>query len=284
MNDSFKLVLPSPEAPRVVETGLMANVIQRTLALHSEGPIVVWSGPSRAGKTVTAQRMCTKLNEVRESHPNGFGAQYFEVGALPRTGNGAERRILKSVFSACRVPISDGVFRRQPLEQIAEQFIASIRPRRLQLLCVDEAGMLPIEAINGLVILRDVARNQGWPLSLVLIGMDDLPRTLRSREQVYNRVLEWCQFIPFCDEEVSALLLAMSPQLAERPNAEIQQMVAFLQERCRGLPGLIVPLLKRAAYWAQVGQRPLGLEAMRTAEAVTRQAEDAAVAMGGRRP
>lgn len=82
------------------------------------------------------------------------------------------------------------------VDQIAEQLATSKRP-----LIVDEADFL---VQKGMVeIIRDIY--EGSFATIILIGEENLPRTLKRFERFHNRILNWVEAQP-CDEADCKLL------------------------------------------------------------------------------
>lgn len=234
----------------IVETPLMTRTAMRTLALHYGSPLVVWTGPSRNGKTETAKWLRDNINQASERDPNGFRAVHFEYGGGTEGGKNEIKRAIRSVYHATVAKLDEGLFRQSPPEDLALHVVKGLRAKNIQMLMVDEAGLLKVDGLRALVIIRDVAQDHGWPLSIVLIGMDTLPTDIALLPQIERRVHEWCYFEPYVLEETYELLVGLDPQFAElRLDVPAQRdMIAFIQEICAGLPGLLAPFLLKLHY------------------------------------
>lgn len=163
---------PSPLSEEILETRLMRQVINRTLAVHPLSALVVWYGEARIGKTITAQFLASEIAAAyEESNPHAFRAKYYEVGEIaPWSGHGMKRGIKSLYFAVLGIPLDEGVYQKDPPEALAAHLVHELRRRNIQVVFVDEAGHLSLDAICGMVLVRDVAKSLGWTLTLVFIG------------------------------------------------------------------------------------------------------------------
>jgi hypothetical protein len=246
--DPNPLILPkrTPVTERIVETPLMTETMNRTLAVHLNSPIVVWTGPSRNGKTETAKWLVNKLEAVA-THPDGFRAKHFQYGGASGTGAAERKNVLRSVHTATVAKLDEGEFRQMPVERLALRCALGLQRQNVQMLLVDEAGLLGVDGLRALVMLRDVASDHHMVLSIVLIGMDNLPYDLAQLPQIERRVHEWCYFEPYALEETASLVGGLMPEYPELTlnTAEGLKMIKYLHKQCSGLPGLLTPMLAK---------------------------------------
>lgn len=243
---------PKQMPKKIVETKMMKQIVARTLAVHPLSALVVWYGESRIGKTTTAEYTVEKILEAYdENDPLAFRAKYVEVGEIPPwSGNEMKRGVKSLYFAALRMSLDEGVYQRDPLEAIAVRLVHELQKRRIQMIFIDEAGGLSIDAIHGMVLVRDTAQSMGWTLTLVFIGMDDLPVKIEERRQIAGRVNEWCYFVEYDLDDTWNLLAELHPHFAglDRNNEEHREQVSFLRETYGGLPGQLVPFVRRMEY------------------------------------
>jgi DNA transposition AAA+ family ATPase len=205
----FRITFPTKRTFPIIETMMMRLIIERTLSVHILGALVIWYGISRIGKTTTAQLMVDKLAEAYDpDDPNAFRAVHYEVGKIEEyTGNETKRGI-KSLYNAViGTPLDEAVYIRDPPEVLAARLVHGAKLRNIQMVFVDEAGLLSLEAIRGMVLVRDVAENMGWTLTIVFIGMDDLPIKVTRKPQIVNRIHEWCFFKEYDFDDTWKLLV-----------------------------------------------------------------------------
>jgi AAA domain len=244
---------PEPKPRKVVETKMMKQIISRTMAVHTLSAIVVWYGESRIGKTTTAEHMVAKILEAYDNNnPLAFRAKYIEVGEIPPwSGNEMKKGIKSLYYAALRTCLDEGVSQREPPEAIAARLVHELQRRNIQLIFIDEAGNLSIDAIYGMVFVRDIALNLGWTLTLVFIGMGDLPVKMdKAKQQVGGRVSEWCYFVEYDIDDTWNLLAELHPHFAslDRKNEEHREQISFLRETYGGLPGQLVLFVQRMEY------------------------------------
>lgn len=267
----IKFPLPVPD--NIFETRLMRQVINRTLAVHPLSAVVVWYGESRMGKTTTAQYMTHEINAAYdESNPQAFRAKHYQVGEiLPWTGHEMKKGIKSLYFMVLGTPLDEGVYQKDPPEAIAARLVHELRRRNIQILFVDEAGGLSMNAIWGMVLVRNVAKSLGWTLTLVFIGMHDLPQKMTGLAQLEGRVHEWCFFEEYDLGETWSLLSHLHPHFAslDRQNAEHQEQVVFLHETYGGFPGQLVPFIQRMNYRLQEHKGVIDLTFLRAVHMLT---------------
>lgn len=175
-------------------------------------------GPSGYGKTKAAT---WNAQETR--------AYWVEVKSTWSRKKFAEM-ILRAMGIAPGRTIGDMV------EQIGDQLSRSGRP-----LLIDEADLIARDGMIGIV--RDIYESsQG---TVILIGEENLPQTLRRWERVHNRMLDWVAAQPADLREVGLLARIKCPELQIAP--EVQQLVL---ERSHARARRIVVNLRQIAEYA----------------------------------
>jgi hypothetical protein len=246
---NFALTFPQKKVFKIVETSTMRTVMERTLAVHVLSALVVWYGRSRLGKTTTALLMVDKLAAIYDpNNPDAFRAVHYEVGGVEAHSGNEVKRGIKSLYNAAlSTRLDDAVYVRDPPESLAARLVHGLRLRNIQMIFVDEAGLLSLNAIRGMVLVRDVAENMGWPLTIIFIGMDDLPVKMTKLPQIENRVHEWCFFEEYDLDSTWGMLAELHPHFISlnRDDEAHQKQISFIHQTYGGIPGLIVPFLQR---------------------------------------
>jgi hypothetical protein len=238
---------PSRQEDRCIETGLVRKTIRQTMEAHPDRGLIVWTGPSRIGKTTTAKEMVKAIEDAdTPDNPNAFRPFYFEVsgnanGNKPASAMGG----IRSLHFAAVGPIHRR-FRGNPAEDMARRVTHELAARRIEMVFIDEAGTLDIEEIRGLTVVLNEARSIGHRLSIVLIGMDELPATIHKLPQVKNRVVHWCYFKPYCKEEVGDLLYALSDSMKrlDKDSQEFAEITELVFARYAGIVGSMKPVIR----------------------------------------
>lgn len=123
---------------------------------------------------------------------------------------------------------------------------------------IDEAGCLSLEAIRGIMLVRDISESQGWTIIFVFIGMDDLPKKLNMLPQIRRRVPHWRYFEEYTFDDTWQLLADLHPHFnkLDKANKEHNAQVRYIHETLGGYPGLIVPFIHQMDYLlkAQLGE------------------------------
>ena len=210
----FKFQFAVPVEDTIIQTGMMLEMINRTSAVHPGHSL--WYGAARIGKTTTAQFMVQKIAEAYDpQNPHAYRAVHYEVGGIEEWTGNEIKKAIKSLYYATLGRIDEGVYRHDPAESLAAQLVHGLRRKNIQVIFVDEAGTLSLEAIRGMVLVGDVAKNMNHPLSLVFIGMDDLPTKVEQLPQVRERIVEWCYFEAYSLKETAKLLSLLHPHFAK---------------------------------------------------------------------
>ncbi|MGI8655583.1 MAG: hypothetical protein ACR2LC_10215 [Pyrinomonadaceae bacterium] len=236
---------------KIIETAQMIRTANRTFAVHTLSALVIYAGRSRLGKTTTARWIIKQINDRYDPEDeNSFRAFHYEVGEIEQWAGNEMKKGIRSLYDAVSgTNMDEGFYRQTPTEGLARQTVFVLRRKRIQMVFLDEAGCLSLDAIRGMVLVRDTAEIEGWTLSLIFIGMDELPKMMLQLKQIENRIHEWVYFEPYNVDEAWELLVELHPYFAKldaRKKADREQ-VEFILEMTGGAPGLMIPLVQRIA-------------------------------------
>jgi len=246
MNIDFDF--PEKEEPVIIENGMMKWAVERLLQVHYLGGFACWSGRAGVGKTTTAQKFVDLAAEKYDPCDNrSFRAIHYEVGRSSEWSKHDMKRGIRSLYAAVGYRIDEGLYRSYLAEELAMDLVHYLRKMNIGVIFVDEAGTLPLNAIRGMVLVSDTAKLEKWTLTIVLVGMDDLPNKLTKLPQVDRRVVEWCYFKPLTIKETHTLLSALHPVFAELRLSipSERQVIKYIHDKFMGLPGGIVPFAGR---------------------------------------
>jgi hypothetical protein len=245
-SSNFTLQFPAPDVEIIIETGAMRETIKRTLAVHPGNS--VWYGLSRIGKTTTARFAAEKIRQAYDAeNPHAFRAVHYEVGEIGAWTGNEQKKGLKSLYNATLGRIDEGLYRADPAETIVEYLVRGLMRKNIGMIFVDEAGNLSLDAIRGMLMAFDAAKNIGHRLSMVFIGMDDLPVKVTKLPQVNGRINEWCYFEPYTFEEVAKLLSELHPHFAglDLEDPLQREQVELIYDLHGGFPGHIIPFMRK---------------------------------------
>lgn len=234
-----------PATTVIVKTGMMNLAIRRTLAVHHLGGLSVWSGRAGVGKTTTAQEMVKLIeSEYNPNNPKAFRAVHYELGKSPRH---EPKHGIRSLYYGVGYKLDEGRYRNCLAEELAADLVHYLKKMNIQIIIPDEAGCLSLEALRGIALVSDTAHLKEFTLSIIFIGMDNLPNKLERNPQIARRVHEWCYFKPCTLEETHKLLAALHPYFAglNLTDKEGLEQIRYIQDRCKGMPGSIVPFASR---------------------------------------
>jgi hypothetical protein len=144
-------------------------------------------------------------------------------------------------------PLDPGLSRRVKADELAGLVVEGLARRRIELVFVDEAGLYSIAALRGLVAIRDMAVKKDRRLTLVWIGMDDLPITLEANPQIRGRVQEWCLFEAYGLNDTIALVTKITDlwASADTSDSEVRRQLGFVHSLNGGVPGRIVAFVQK---------------------------------------
>lgn len=245
---------PEPIKSDTIEMGMMKLAEERTLSVHGLSGLVLHTGRAGIGKTTTAMWMVKRMNEGYDpSNPKAFRAAYFELGAVNagyRNEMQEMKRGIRCLYVNTIGPIDEGYYRSSRLpDEYARQTLIGLQSQGIQMLFVDEAGCLTLNAIRGIVLVCDHAKQYGWPLTVVMVGMDDLPIKLNELPQIKRRVYATVYFKPYNLADTKKMLRSCHPYFAElsddEPSHEAQ--FGFIHNQYEGIPGGIIPFIHRFA-------------------------------------
>lgn len=262
---SFKFRFPEITEEVIVPTGMMVEVINRSTVIHPGNSI--WYGESRIGKTTTARFMVRSINEAyNPQNPLAYRAVHYEVGEIASWTGNEQKKGIKSLYYATLGRIDEGVYRHDPPEGLARQLVHGLSRKNIQLVLVDEAGLLSFDALRGMILVGDTAENMNYPLSFIFIGMDDLPTKVRGAPEVENRIQEWCYFEAYSLKETAGLLAQMHPHFAQLDFDNLAHYEQFecMYEMFGGFPGLIVNFLKKLDYYQRDEPDEINVKYLRT--------------------
>jgi hypothetical protein len=174
-------------------------------------------------------------------------------------------------FAALRTSLDEGIYQREPLEAIAVLLVHELQKRNIQLIFIDEAGGLSIDAIHGMVLVRDTAVNMGRTLTLVFIGMGDLPVKVEDRRQIAGRINEWCYFVEYDLDDTWNLLAELHPHFASlgRKDEAHREQIRFLHDTYGGIPGHLASFIGRFEYRLQEYRGEVDLKFLRAVHLLT---------------
>lgn len=264
---------PFPQDPALIETPIMHNARIRVTAIHSQrGQFACLTGRSRAGKTTTAQWLMQQMNaryELRE--PKAFRAAFYETGPI-RSGPADHqyKQAIRALYENVIVRQMDTAIYKGDRAVMARLTVTALMEADIQVVFIDEAGRQSCYALEGLSHVLNTAASMGWPLTIVLVGMHDLPLTIRELPQVMNRVRDTILFRSYTPDETLAFLVNVHPFFAAlNPAAqETKELVTWFlaPEVSDGLPGLMVDIVERAARLAEMYGKHLSAALLRATQ------------------
>jgi hypothetical protein len=136
-----------------------------------------------------------------------------------------------------------------------------------------------------MTLVRDTAENEGYILTIIFVGMDDLPQKMTRLPQMHRRVKEVCYFSQYSLDETWALLKDLHPYFAglDESNSSHREQVEAVHEFCLGLPGLIVAFVQKFNYRLTNYKGEVDAKFLRTVYEVTNQSMIAALNESGRK-
>lgn len=237
-----------PMGSPVVINDTMKWIVDRVVGVHNLGGFCVWTGRAGIGKTTTAEYAVMRFEEAYI--PDDFAtfrAIHYDVSDCTKGSNNPQKRAIRSLYLGLGCRLDEGLYRRALPEELAAEVVDHFRRMNVQIVIVDEAGGLSVEALRAFVLVSNTARRMKWRLTVVFVGMDNLPRRMEKNNQVARRIYDWCYFKPYTLEETYKLLKALHPFFAQADlaNDKHREYIQLIHNAYQGLPGSIVPFVGR---------------------------------------
>ena len=255
------LKFPPRQAAPIIETDLMHDVVDRTLIIHNRSPLVVWTGSSGLGKTTTAAWLKRRIKEAFSTdNPDAFLAKHYQATELA-DWHSVGKTAMGAFHAGVLGELDSGLYKRFRANELADLIVTGLIQSRIELVCIDEAGLYGLRAIRGLVAIRDRAVERGHRLTLVLIGMDDLPIKLKATPQIAGRVHEWCCFRPYSLAETIELVTELTDLWsgADMVDPAVKRQFEFIHAITHGVARQIAVFVDKIEHAAYQLDRPLSV-------------------------
>jgi hypothetical protein len=217
----------------------LRQAITLTKLAHRTPGIQMWTGDPGVGKTVAAEQLTVECNaEADQRMPGCYRAHYFMTGGDVDHGSGRQmKRGIYTAYEELVDELSSGELRQRSEKSLAEEIVEVVRLTNTQLLVVDEAGTKTAAEIRGLALISDIARQHGFPFSVLLVGMDDLAAKMMSLAVLKSRKRLTHTFRSWDEAESLAWLLTRSASI--RCHYEV---------KTRGIMFMIQTLFRETGY------------------------------------
>jgi type II secretory pathway predicted ATPase ExeA len=266
------LLYPAPRQSRIVVTPEMESAFSRVALCHSgPGQMVAVVGPSGAGKTTSMRLLSRQIEEDCDAKvQNAWRTLYYVTADLINAHRTTlERHVLAQMLSDGLGLSVDKDLRRSRPEDLRHKILLALRQRNVQMVFIDEAGLIPALGLNALANLVNTAEvSFQWPLTIVLVGMNNLPITIRELPQVERRVIDTIFFQPYGAEEALEALAQIEPFFESLNHAteDGRIMMEFLtspEVSSGGMLGIMIQLVQRTSDICQRDGRPFSLRELR---------------------
>lgn len=272
------LTFPELRPQTIVVTPKLVETQRRVFAVHQlRGQMVVLSGASGAGKTMAADYLTQRINESADAlAPNAFYARYYVATDMRAAADDVLQRRLLAEFAklVLRHTVPKDL-RTICVPGLMSTIATGLRLANIQMVFVDEAGHIPTDGLDHLAtLINTVATAQQHPLTLVLVGMHDLPTNVLALPQVDRRVTEVVWFEPYDVPTALRVLRTVHPyfETLNPATPEGQEVMEFLMDDTvsgGGLVGRMVPLVEKAVGIQSELELPFGIRVLRAAHART---------------
>jgi len=263
----------------ILNHGALRDAIKLAKLGHRSPGLQTWVGHAGVGKTVAARQL---VHEINQAADGAFRARYLMMGG--DVDHASQRQMKRGIYALWAAIMDDtlagGRLRQLQEDQLAMQIVEQVQLERIQFIVIDEAGTKNEKEIRGLTFVSDLARNTGWPLPILLVGMDDLAHKVAAIPALESRRRYIKVFEPWDKTACLAFMVNRSAAIAARVAANDGELPAALNlimkdtsGRLREVESLLVEIdarLKPAASVLDVVQLVLDWRA---------QSERAAIAL-----
>jgi hypothetical protein len=186
---SLKVLRTDPVYGEILDHGHLRGPIKLAKLTHQAPGVQVWVGHAGVGKTITARQLVHELNAAFAAKSGTYRAFYTMMGG--DVDHASQRQMKRGIYALwCAVmndTLSGGELRQRQERDLAMEIVDQLRLDRVQVLVVDEAGTKNEKEIRGLSLVCDLAGEMEWPLTLLLVGMDDLAHKVDSIPALVSR-------------------------------------------------------------------------------------------------
>lgn len=257
----------------IIRTPMIEQAGARILVAHEAcGQFFVITGRAGAGKTSAGKYLSAAFSVAcSEGRPNAFRACHYTSSDMrPVRADVLERLLLVELITKgldLRITRDLRQLRVADLQRMA---ISTMKDRAIQAAFIDEAGMIPPTGLNVLANFMNEADLQKHPLTIVLIGMNELPLNVAALPQVERRVADAMWFEPVNAAQAIEVLRSVHPffetlDLASPEGAEVIDVLLSPEASDGGMLGKVILLVQRAAKFAKLTGVAFGAESIRTA-------------------
>lgn len=202
--------------------------------------IQVWTGEPGVGKTVAAEQLVAECNAAADAgEPEAFRAVYLSTGGDVRhnTTRGMKRGINCVFEGVLKEELTPSEYRSISERALAEMVVEHVRLLGIRLIVLDEAGTKTQSELRGISYITDVAAEQHWCLSILLVGMDDLADKVDREIATRSRTRRTIMFESWVDSDILAYLKTRPGVIGEQfsaGNAEAEAVASMLFEAVEG--------------------------------------------------
>lgn len=246
------------------------------------GQAVIWSGPPGAGKTRAAEWLTSDIEKafaLAEDSPLAFRAVHYEAGPEKKTRKGSGAEALRDLYLAVNGFVMDpGQTHGKPLGHMVRKVCLAIAERRVGIVLVDEAQRLDRNGIDALVSVLNAMTKPGSAqrTTFVLIGTEGF-REIQLDGKFDRRFSEHIRFDEVELEDCQAFLKAVEPAFREWDPDVFEDTSRYIHEITRGLPGHVLPWLRRARSIAEELGKDLIPGVLRAAHDINEKARAATI-------
>jgi type II secretory pathway predicted ATPase ExeA len=251
----MSLLYHATRTSSVIVTSEMEIAFQRVNLVHRGGSqMVAVVGPAGTGKTTSMRLLAQRIDEDAVANvANAWRTIYYASDDLRLTHKVTlERHVFAQLLTDGLVLSVDKDLRRNRPEDLRQKILIALRQRNIQMIFIDEAGQIPALGLNALANLVNAAELADWPLTIVLIGMDELPLEIAKFGQVERRVEDTILYQPYGPVEALEALAQVEPffaalDLASEEGQTVMEFMTSPEVSCGGALGRMIKLVRRTA-------------------------------------
>lgn len=196
---------------------------------------VVYGDPG-VGKTITAEHITARWNH--RGYPKAIYTE-ADVGSTPF---GIASKILRRMIDVRPANAADAA---RIIENMSQQ-------QELELIILDEAERLSRYCLDMIRAIYDRTR-----VPVLLIGMTDILRNLRSHKKFYSRIGIAYNYKPLSIDQLAGYLEALHPLLKEIDPETEKNLLEFIHQSTRGEFRRINQLVKQAERIRRANNHPV---------------------------
>jgi len=206
----FKVVdggenVKTPDA--IVTLPVLAMAAELLMDCNATGGVGLIAGPSGSGKSVALRRLVTRYPTM------GLSGNAIYYCCQTSAGSTKGIRSILADIGVGGAIIANG--HGAPMQLILKIALREFKRKNIRALLLDESDRLDRDAVAGIFALHDHLRDNGHPISLLMVTNQDHPAWLADADPIRSRTLRVIRVDHVSVDEMVGIMTAWSEEFAK---------------------------------------------------------------------